>query len=69
MRDSTYDEQDALICGVRKRRMETPAEKKPPSRGIQVKLLDHTSDALFYRIVYGLLLITGLKLVSEGFGL
>ena len=32
-------------------------------------LLDRVNDVLFYRIVYGLLLITGLKLVSEGFGL
>lgn len=32
-------------------------------------LLDKVNEVLFYRIVYGLLLITGLKLVSEGFGL
>lgn len=32
-------------------------------------LRDKVNDVLFYRIVYGLLLITGLKLVSEGFGL
>jgi len=32
-------------------------------------LLDHVNDVLFYRIVYGLLLVTGLKLVSEGLGL
>ena len=32
-------------------------------------LHDRVDEVLFYRIVYGLLLITGLKLVSEGFGL
>jgi uncharacterized membrane protein YfcA len=32
-------------------------------------LLDRVNEVLFYRIAYGLLLITGLKLVSEGFGL
>jgi len=31
-------------------------------------LHDRVNDVLFYRIVYGLLLVTGLKLVSEGFG-
>jgi uncharacterized membrane protein YfcA len=32
-------------------------------------LHDRVDEVLFYRIVYGLLLVTGLKLVSEGFGL
>jgi uncharacterized membrane protein YfcA len=32
-------------------------------------LHDRVDEALFYRIAYGLLLVTGLKLVSEGVGL
>jgi uncharacterized membrane protein YfcA len=32
-------------------------------------LLDRIDERLFYRIAYGLLLVTGLKLVSEGFTL
>jgi uncharacterized membrane protein YfcA len=32
-------------------------------------LHDRVNEGLFYRLVYGLLLLTGLKLVSEGFGL
>ena len=32
-------------------------------------LHDRVDEVLFYRIAYGLLLITGLKLVSEGFSL